>query len=438
LSRSFKIFRIRGCSYREVVDRAYLADPNLADAPFEEQMRRFYANKATYSDYFSRSMYRLGHEVVEVVFDHEPAQKAWAREHNFSWTENWQREIPIAQMREFAPDVLYLHSLVSLPAGIGAAARELCPSIKIVTAYAGSQVYEHQLQGVDLMIVGVPPMVEEYRSKGIETHLVYHGFDPDVLGALNDFELADSTRYPFTFLGSSGFGYTDSFTRRYWLLMELFMRSDLIGWINDSKGAMPATHAMDWSQIEALRETLVRQTREANSIGRVQALLSNIAMSMPMDHRAAEEYKTRVLPREWDPSPLLPLVPLTKVVPDRCREPLFGLDFYDVLRRSDVTLNVQVDLNRGTTANMRMFEATGVGTCLLTDATSNLADLFEPDQDVVTYRTADECIEKSRFLRENPSVRLAIASAGQARTLKNHTVEQRCIEIDSLIQRFVQ
>jgi spore maturation protein CgeB len=84
---------------------------------------------------------------------------------------------------------------------------------------------------------------------------------------------------------------------------------------------------------------------------------------------------------------------------------------------------------------MRLFEATGVGTCLITDWKDNLHDLFEPDREVVTYRSPQECVEKVKWLLEHPQEREAIAQAGQARTLKDHTFDQRAIELDYIIRR---
>ena len=44
---------------------------------------------------------------------------------------------------------------------------------------------------------------------------------------------------------------------------------------------------------------------------------------------------------------------------------------------------------------MRLFEATGSGACLVTDWKENLGELFEPDVEVVTYRSVAECVKKS-------------------------------------------
>ena len=86
---------------------------------------------------------------------------------------------------------------------------------------------------------------------------------------------------------------------------------------------------------------------------------------------------------------------------------------------------------------MRMFQATGVGTCLLTDTGRNMADLFEEDHEVVTYSSIEECIEKVNYLLEHDDVRRQIATAGQKRTLRDHTVMNRCQQIDEILQKML-
>jgi spore maturation protein CgeB len=67
-----------------------------------------------------------------------------------------------------------------------------------------------------------------------------------------------------------------------------------------------------------------------------------------------------------------------------------------------------------------------MGSCLLTDYGRNIHDLFEPDTEIVMYRSVGEAIEKIGFLLENESAREAIAIAGQRKTLRSHTIWNRC------------
>jgi glycosyltransferase involved in cell wall biosynthesis len=130
-----------------------------------------------------------------------------------------------------------------------------------------------------------------------------------------------------------------------------------------------------------------------------------------------------------------PVIPLGELYPERCREPVMGLDMYNLLHKSIITFNKHTDQAWGCVGNMRMFEATGAGTCLVTDTGSNMKDLFEEDKEVVTYSSIDEAIEKVNYLMEHPKEAEKIAKAGQARTLKDHNVMNRCQQINEVIQK---
>ena len=128
---------------------------------------------------------------------------------------------------------------------------------------------------------------------------------------------------------------------------------------------------------------------------------------------------------------------LSKLYPDNCHEPLIGIDMYRLLSQSKITFNKHADAAFGDVGNMRMFEATGVGTCLLTDTGKNMADLFEEDKEVVVYRTIDEAVEKVRYLQDHPDEVIEIAKAGQSRALRDHTIMNRCQQINSVIQKLL-
>jgi spore maturation protein CgeB len=65
--------------------------------------------------------------------------------------------------------------------------------------------------------------------------------------------------------------------------------------------------------------------------------------------------------------------------------------------------------------NLRLFEATGVGTLLVTDWKAKLHDMFEPGKEVIAYRSAEECAELVKYYLEHDEERQAIARAGQQR-----------------------
>jgi hypothetical protein len=111
--------------------------------------------------------------------------------------------------------------------------------------------------------------------------------------------------------------------------------------------------------------------------------------------------------------------------------PAFGREMYRVLQTSRITLNNHIDMAGRFANNMRLYEATGTGALLVTEAKENLHELFRPGEEVVTYRDTDECIERVRYYLTHEPERAAIAAAGQRRTLTEHTYRAR-------MERFVE
>ncbi len=116
----------------------------------------------------------------------------------------------------------------------------------------------------------------------------------------------------------------------------------------------------------------------------------------------------------------------------------WALDMYRVLAESRITVNTHIDVAENNANNMRLYEATGCGALLLTDAKSNLHELFTPGVEVVTYRDAAEAVEKINGYVARPQEAAKIAAAGQRRTLHEHTYRQRMVELAGLLERYLR
>lgn len=104
---------------------------------------------------------------------------------------------------------------------------------------------------------------------------------------------------------------------------------------------------------------------------------------------------------------------------------VWGVEMYQALRASRVTLNSHIDMARREAGNMRLFEATGVGTLLLTDDKDNLQELFQPNREVVVWKSVEDCLLQIQGVLDDDDRRQAIARSGQARTLAEHTYRHR-------------
>ena len=105
--------------------------------------------------------------------------------------------------------------------------------------------------------------------------------------------------------------------------------------------------------------------------------------------------------------------------------PVFGIDLFQAFGRSKITLNRHIDVAENNANNMRLFEATGCGALLITDYKNNLNSLFEIGREIVAYRSVEEAISLIGYYRDHPDEARAIAKAGQARTLNEHSYGAR-------------
>lgn len=115
----------------------------------------------------------------------------------------------------------------------------------------------------------------------------------------------------------------------------------------------------------------------------------------------------------------------------------WGLDMYRVLARSRVVVNRHIEAAEGFANNMRLFETTGMGALLLTERAPNLPDLFAAGEEVETYASEAELVEKLHHYAAHPEAAVPIAAAGQRRTLGEHTYARRIAELAGTLQERV-
>lgn len=113
-----------------------------------------------------------------------------------------------------------------------------------------------------------------------------------------------------------------------------------------------------------------------------------------------------------------------------------GAEYVEITQQSLITLGV----NRypsyrypfskpDTYSRLRDLEAPMMGACYLTEWTEGLDQLYELGEEIETYRTAEEMVEKIRKLEANHEKREKMRCQGQRRALANHTVAKSLAKI---------
>lgn len=117
-------------------------------------------------------------------------------------------------------------------------------------------------------------------------------------------------------------------------------------------------------------------------------------------------------------------LPQASALRSRYQGQAFGVDMYQILRRAKVVINRHGEIAEGWTNNMRTFEASGVGTCLLTEDSPNLSTLF-PVGAPARYKNAHDAVAKVEWLLANDNARGRIAFEIREQTNQFHTYSQR-------------
>ena len=100
-----------------------------------------------------------------------------------------------------------------------------------------------------------------------------------------------------------------------------------------------------------------------------------------------------------------------------------SLGFLEVYDRHNPSLAVTQHLH------LREFEAPMSGALYCTGYTDELAEMFEPDKEVLVYRNQHELLDKIRYYLGHTKEAKQIRQAGRRRALKEHTYHHRFLQL---------
>jgi spore maturation protein CgeB len=115
----------------------------------------------------------------------------------------------------------------------------------------------------------------------------------------------------------------------------------------------------------------------------------------------------------------------------------WGIEMLRVLASARIAVNRHIDVAEDYANNMRLYEATGVGSLLLTDAKQNLGELFEVGHEVIAYGSENELVEAIEHFLAHEDERAAVAAAGQRRTLAEHSYAVRMRELAQILDSYL-
>jgi hypothetical protein len=369
-------FVILNTDYEGFLSDFYSARPGLADAPYQEQLASRAASQFGFASAYSRTLRELGHEGHDIYINNSPLQEAWAREHH-------------------------------LPGGEGQAAwsirlrRGLVPWLSRERPSRLERIVLAQLQHLrpDVVLNQAMPEVSERilrQVRGLGALLVgQHAASP----------LPEDRRWRLYDLAVSSFPPTVSWFRARGVRAELHRLAFDPAVLDGLAPAVPTRPVTFVGSLLPIHATRI-------------AWLERVCQRMPV------EVHTPDLQR------LAPSSPIRR----NARGPVWGTAMYQVLRESRITLNHHGDVLPHAN-NLRLYEATGVGTMLITDRKPDLGEMFSIGSEIEAYDDADQCVALTQRYLLDESARSAVAAAGQRRTLDAHTYARRMAELVDMTER---
>lgn len=385
--------------YSGYIDSFYGKHHYLPELSYEEHINILLAETTEFAGAYIRNFRKSGIDADCIIANDHRLQKKWANEN--SVVPEKISDILFAQVKSCKPDILWIEDLNYISPEWIDAIRKQIKSIRLIAAYHcapfNKKVLDN-LKEVDFVVTCTPGLKSIIEGWGKKSYLIYHGFDTGLLSRIKS--EPGIYKNDFIFSGSLITG-GDFHADRIKLIEKLLKEKIDIG----------------------LYVNLENQFRIRAK--QFIYLFSNLLGKMKMEqfvnnHKVFDYGKTRV--NNYSDA-------IMRVK----RPPVYGIDMYNLFSDSKIVLNFHVGVAGDYAGNMRMFEVTGIGSCLLTDNKRNISDLFDSGSEIVVYDNAVDCTAKVRWLLEHEDERKKIALAGQQKTLRSHTVEDRCGSIIEII-----
>lgn len=393
--------------YRDYLNYYYSRNKNEAERSYTDQYNRLMNDSFAWANFFQKNLMKISVDAHEIIYNAETLQKAWAVEHGINLE---GKDLLLFQLKLIKPDVIFFQDSNLFNGEWINFIRTQLPSVKIIIGWRCSpfSTYQlHQNKSFDFMLTCSPLFNKQFNDYGIKSFQLRHAFDADILNKIN-IELIKQTT-DFLFIGSL-LQSSDFHNERTRIIEELLNSGINLKLYSKLNIENPSVLAM--KKISYILTKLLIKAGFEKLVDRKLILkkMSNLKQ-IPSNPKFSEKLKSIV------------------------QEPVFGLEMFKSLASSNINLNIHGGVAGDYAANIRLFEVTGVGSCLVTDWKKNLNDLFEIDKEVVSFKTAEECIEKVKWLIDHPKERKEIADAGQRRVLKDHTFEIRAKQLDEIIRK---
>lgn len=350
---------------------------------YSELMNKFYNSSYCESNYIERYFQsELGIESKLITYNNEFAQIRYDKDKDKDLF-----HIFLRQVKDYNPDVLYVSDINMFDSTQLKIIRETCKNNAKFVCYHFSFIAKNVkkvLPFYDLCFTGSVYVQNQMLKYNKNVKVVRHSFESTLL---DEISLCDFSNNKVGFVGSIFIG--KSFHTN---------RLDMLG-------------------------SLLRENIDFDFYGKVYSSLKSRKQLLSNIFLPSELKKLRNETVEY----------LNNNQYDSC----FGIEYYKTIAKYPLNLNIHAPIAGTGCGNQRMFEVTGIGSCLITDYREENSLCFDVDNEIVVYHNNEELTEKLKYLLMNPDEVKRIAMNGQKRTLKDYTYKQKALHINEYIQEII-
>lgn len=167
--------------YSGFLKEHYQRHPGMEKQPYWQQKRSLLEQCFGDSDFYSAGMRVAGWDADDLIINVEPLQLTWAAEQGLPQQD--MASILLAQLEQFAPDVVYIQDLSIATTDMLARIRQRRVAL-IAGQIASPLPPQTDLDGIDLLFSSFPHFVEQFRSQGKAAWYQPLAFEPRILQRL--------------------------------------------------------------------------------------------------------------------------------------------------------------------------------------------------------------------------------------------------------------
>lgn len=389
--------------YKQAIEYYYLKFPDIVKESYSVQFRHFMDQYYGLSDSYEKEFIELGMSAQVIPANVAPLLAKWSEENGLAIGNT--DDLILSWLKKESPDVIYVDDVSFSPIEYWDHLRQQIPSVKLLIGNCCSPYNVYTLQvyhKFDFVFCCCNQLANELRVQGIKAHVVMHGFDTNILKKIPHKTKDIDLLFTGSIIPGKGFHQ---------------QRNNLINTIVKSK-----INISIYGNIKRQCKILIRLKQ---CIYLIYSFLKKIdVLNLLRYKKLNKKILSGGMPQ---------FIQIDKALEKKVYAPEFGLDMFDLLGQSNICLNIHGDISSIDAANMRLFEATGMGACLLTDWKENMCTLFDEGVEVVTYKNADDCVEKIKWLLNHPDLVKNIGLAGQRKCVEMYSVKARAKEIYDVI-----